>query len=223
MSSSTSEIGRAEASLAPLLPDWVAVAEESGPPRRRILHEAERLSLGEVSAYRLEEFAAARHCAHRALSAIGLDDGPIPVGPHGAPRWPPGVSGSLTHCAGYRAAAVTAEQVVLGIDAEPNRALPPGAARMALTERERSWARERMFEDQVGWDRLLFSAKEAAFKAWFQRTGRIVSLRRFEIEIDDATRTYLVRLREPPPSSPGWDCSGRWSVESGLIRTAAIG
>ncbi|HEY3692789.1 MAG TPA: hypothetical protein VGL46_21300 [Pseudonocardiaceae bacterium] len=42
------------------------------------------------------------------------------------PVWPPGVVGSLTHCTGYRAAAVAHRRGVLtvGIDAEPHEPLP---------------------------------------------------------------------------------------------------
>ncbi|WP_442812969.1 hypothetical protein OG930_28490 [Streptomyces sp. NBC_01799] len=52
---------------------------------------------------------------------------PIPPSPFGAPVRPPGVVGSITHCTGYRAAAVALRARVLsvGIDAEPVHRCPP--------------------------------------------------------------------------------------------------
>jgi 4'-phosphopantetheinyl transferase EntD len=72
------------------------------------------------------EFGTVRHCARKALLRIGVP--PVPVLPDvdGAPRWPVGVVGSMTHCAGYRAAAVarSSELCSVGIDAEPHAPLP---------------------------------------------------------------------------------------------------
>ncbi len=52
---------------------------------------------------------------------------PILPGQRGAPRWPAGVVGSMTHCAGYRAAVVArADEVTsLGVDAERRAAAGP--------------------------------------------------------------------------------------------------
>jgi 4'-phosphopantetheinyl transferase EntD len=48
-------------------------------------------------------------------------------GRSGAPRWPDGVVGSMTHCNGYRATVVAHSGRVrsLGIDAELHAPLPP--------------------------------------------------------------------------------------------------
>ncbi|MFF4689931.1 hypothetical protein [Streptomyces sp. NPDC001307] len=43
-----------------------------------------------------------------------------------APRWPEGIVGSMTHCAGYHAAAVARGRSVaaLGVDGEPHGPSP---------------------------------------------------------------------------------------------------
>ena len=68
------------------------------------------------------EFAAVRYCARQAMRRIGLPPVPILPDADGVPRWPTGVVGSMTHCAGYRAAAVARSDRLLGIgiDAEPH-------------------------------------------------------------------------------------------------------
>ncbi|MEU2758298.1 MULTISPECIES: 4'-phosphopantetheinyl transferase family protein [Streptomyces] len=50
-------------------------------------------------ALRKREFATTRRCAREALARLGLPPVPILSDRHGAPRWPEGVLGSLTHCA----------------------------------------------------------------------------------------------------------------------------
>ena len=55
---------------------------------------------------RRQEFTTARACARAALASLGFAPVPIVRGPGGAPPWPPGVVGSLTHCAGYRGCAI---------------------------------------------------------------------------------------------------------------------
>ncbi|WP_306332212.1 4'-phosphopantetheinyl transferase [Streptomyces sp. KL109B] len=55
---------------------------------------------------RRNEFTTVRACAHDALAGLGLAPVPLLPDERGAPGWPPGVVGSMTHCPGYGAAAV---------------------------------------------------------------------------------------------------------------------
>ncbi|MER6952345.1 hypothetical protein [Streptomyces sp. NPDC000618] len=93
---------------------------------------------------------------------------------HRAPQWPVGVVGSMTHCSGYRAAAVVARADRLhsvGSDAEESAPLPGDLLDLLdlvvlPTERdlvERLGAQS----DAVPWDRSLFSCQDAVHKAWF--------------------------------------------------------
>ena len=122
-----------------LLPDPVA------SEYTRVLDGAEDLFAQEAVAVdravprRRAEFAAGRRCARAALARIGIPPAPLLRGEDREPLWPDGAVGSITHCAGYVAAAVAATEVMLsvGIDAEvhapdsrrraePDR--PPGGA-----------------------------------------------------------------------------------------------
>ena len=67
---------------------------------------AERAALGQVVDGRRRDFAAGRHCARRALARLVGSPEPILSGPDREPVWPQGIVGSITHCDGYRAAAV---------------------------------------------------------------------------------------------------------------------
>lgn len=86
----------------------------------------------------------------------------------GAPRWPAGIVGSMTHCLGYRAATVAREQefASLGIDTEPHKPLPPTILQTIASHGEIMAIRE-LFDPNVACDTLLFSAKEALSKPGF--------------------------------------------------------
>jgi 4'-phosphopantetheinyl transferase N-terminal domain len=90
---------------------------------------------------RLREFTAARTCARLAIAKLGLPAGPILRGAWREPIWPRGVVGSITHCRGYRAAAVAKQRNVLtvGIGAEPDEQLPPGVLEQVAVASEQAW------------------------------------------------------------------------------------
>lgn len=90
------------------------------------LYPEEEALVSRAVAKRRQEFATVRHCARRALGRLGVPPGPIMRAEQGAPRWPERTIGSMTHCVGYRAAAVAWQDdiLALGIDAEPHEALP---------------------------------------------------------------------------------------------------
>lgn len=183
---------------------------------------------------RRHEYAAGRACARAALARLGLPPGPILRDSHrGAPRWPDGVVGSITHCDGYRAAAVarTTDILALGIDAEPHDVLPDGVLDAVLaTDAERA-ALAGLMESapRIHWDRLLFSAKETVYKAWYPYHHRMLGFHEAELlftaDPDAGDRGgYTARLLVPGPLlAPGTGpdvFTGRWAVRDGLLATA---
>ncbi|MGH1552038.1 hypothetical protein ACRAWF_07450 [Streptomyces sp. L7] len=109
-----------------VVPRHVAGHEAYGDPVAITLYPEEEAVARRFAAPRRAAFTTGRHCAHRALADLGVPPGAIMRSPGGAPRWPASVVGSITHCDGYRAAAVAsrARARAVGIDAEPNREVP---------------------------------------------------------------------------------------------------
>ena len=70
---------------------------------------------------------AARIVARQLLAQLGHEHCAVPKAPSGAPIWPAGVVGSLTHDSRVAVAAVGRRRDVaaLGIDVEPAESLPP--------------------------------------------------------------------------------------------------
>jgi enterobactin synthetase component D / holo-[acyl-carrier protein] synthase len=94
----------------------------------RLYPEEEEAAVAAATPRRRKEFATTRAGARRTLARLGLPEVPIGRGAGGCPAWPAGLVGSITHCAGYRAAARAPRRDVasLGIDAEPHRPLRDG-------------------------------------------------------------------------------------------------
>ncbi|AOR31530.1 hypothetical protein BFF78_11175 [Streptomyces fodineus] len=199
---------------AALLPEEEVLVENAVPRRRR-------------------ECTTVRHLARRALGELGHAPVPLLRGDRGAPLWPKGVVGSMTHCDGYRAAAVAdrTRLSAVGIDAEPHAplyddlldlvSLPPERDHLAELERQ---------DPRINWDCLLFSAMEAVFKAWFPLTGAW-------LEFEDARLTFRPRDRafsavvlaagQAAAREAGIGdaevprgFTGRWTVEKGIVVTA---
>ncbi len=209
-----------------ILPASAASAESFDDPAGVRLYPEEEAVVAAAVDKRRREFATGRHCARRAMAALGLPPTPILPGERGAPRWPSGVVGSITHCEGYRAAAVARAGDVrsIGLDAEPNGVLPDGVLDVVSTSAERTrlaaLAEER---PEVCWDRLLFSAKESVYKAWFPLTGRWLDFEEAVVDPDARAGTFAVRLCVPGPLVDGrrlTGLTGRWLVRRGLVLTA---
>lgn len=175
---------------------------------------------------RRQEFVTARRCAREALARLGYAPAPIRPGPRREPVWPDGVVGSITHCAGYRAAAVAPAGTLagLGIDAEPHEPLPDGVAGVVTVAGEpERLAALRAADPGTHWDRLLFSAKESVYKAWYPLTGRWLGFEEAELTFDPDgrfTARILVDGARADGGPPLEILDGRWRVAGGLLLTA---
>jgi 4'-phosphopantetheinyl transferase EntD len=209
-----------------ILPACVASCDTREDLLDVVLFPEEEQTLGRAVDKRRREFVTARACARTALRQLGLPPVAIPSGARGEPRWPVGIIGSITHCAGYRAcaAARTETLVTVGIDAEPNEPLPDGVLGEIARAEEREMLRDlACLEPSVRWDRLLFSAKEAVYKAWFPLAERWLGFEDASICIDLASAVFEARLLVSGPLV-GADrlrsLTGRFLVRDGLVLTA---
>jgi 4'-phosphopantetheinyl transferase EntD len=209
-----------------LLPAAVSSAEAFADPPALALFPEEEALVARAVDKRRREFATGRACARTALAALGIRSAPIMPGERGAPQWPQGIVGSITHCAGYRAAAVAraCDVLTIGLDAEPHEVLPSGvlAAISLPGERERLRALAAV-EPGIHWDRLLFCAKEATYKAWFPLARRWLGFEDADIVINAADCSFETRLLVSAPTVSGVPLAGftgRWLARDGLILTA---
>ncbi|MFE7761469.1 4'-phosphopantetheinyl transferase [Streptomyces sp. NPDC057438] len=194
------------------------------------LYPEEEAVVARAVAKRRREFTVVRACARRAMEKLGVTPRALVPGQRGAPVWPDGLTGSMTHCEGYAAAAVVrdGDLASLGIDAEPHGPLPEGVlAAIALPAEEARLDRLSAGDPTVHWDRLLFSAKESVYKAWFPLTGRWLDFSEADIEVcaepGGRSGTLRAQLLVPGPVVDGRRIDafdGRWTVRRGLVATA---
>jgi len=169
---------------------------------------------------RRREHATVRACARRALISLGHTPAPILTDADGAPQWPTGVVGSLTHCDGYRAAilAPTAELAGLGIDAEPHAGLDAELWEHILGADERlELTALAAVHDDVHWDRIAFCAKEAAYKAWFPHTRRWLDF----TDVRSSLRPDGTFVATTPDQEGTPIARGRWEIRRGFVVAVA--
>lgn len=210
-----------------LLPPHVYVEQTEGDPEAiGEVWPEELRAISDAVPRRRGEFATTRACARRALQRMGVAPRAIPVGADRGPVWPPGVVGSLTHAAGLHVAAVASATSLrgIGIDVEPNRELPGSTLDLAAGDSETAdLSSLNAAWPMVAWDRLLFSAKEAIFKAWFPATGHWLDFRECELSIDAAAGTFTGRLRLARGLGRQFGVEtieGRWGLSGPRILTA---
>lgn len=202
--------------LADLLPPGVEVVERLGPPATvPLLADEERAVVDAVPARRAE-YAAVRGCARQALARLGVAAVAVPTAANGAPVWPAGVVGSMTHCGAYRAAAVGSAHTWagIGVDAEPRAPLPPEVAALVLSPAER----EPLTGLDPAWcaDRVLLCAKGSVYEVWSPLVGTSLGFDDVHVELVGAE--LVAHLRKP---GLGVDTlRGRWAAHAELLLTA---
>lgn len=215
--------------LGRVLPGQVASAEMyDDPPGLVPLPEEEPLIARSV-AKRRNEFVTVRYCARRALEDLGVGPAPILKGDKGEPCWPDGVVGSLTHTQGFRGAAVGRVGQIrsVGIDAEPHDVLPDGVLDAISLPAERMELGG--LPGDLHWDRILFCAKEATYKAWYPLTHRWLGFEDAHITfgVDDSGTAggFRSQILIDPAAEHGPALTvleGRWSVRDGVTLTAIV-
>lgn len=130
---------------------------------------------------RQREFASGRQCARRALATLGLNHAELLPDADGIPQWPKGVIGSISHSRGVAMAVVaqSSDITLLGLDLEKTNRLSTAAMKRVVHSFEEAF---------VGCDQLrasiLFSLKEAFYKAQFPKWRTEGNFRDLALELD---------------------------------------
>ncbi len=156
---------------------------------------------------RLREFAAGRSAARLAMGRAL----PVPIGADRAPVWPAGVSGSITHAGDWALAVVGTGPV--GIDLEPDADLPGEVFDTVLLPAERQ---------APGFDarqaRLIFSAKECAYKAQYPLTRQLFGFETLAITLGQGSFRAEFQ-RDVGAFRRGAALQGRFAIGGGFILT----
>jgi 4'-phosphopantetheinyl transferase EntD len=155
--------------LASLFPPGAVAAElrEQGDPS--LLLSAEAMYVGRAVPKRVQEFAAGRLCARRALAEFGFVDFPIKVAADRQPMWPDRMMGSITHTTGFCAAVVARRPAAaaLGLDSEVVGGVKAEIWHRICAPIEIAWVQSLPAPERTAAVALIFSAKEAFYKCQY--------------------------------------------------------
>ena len=151
------------------------------------LYPEELVAVERAVPKRVAEYAAGRRCARAALAQLGVAACALPSRSDRTPQWPEGYTGSISHTATRCVAvAVRLDTVAsVGIDVEP--ALLADAALYPFICRADQLAElaARTELPLPAWMALVFSAKEAFYKAYYPLMQRF-------LEFDEVRVTFSV-------------------------------
>jgi 4'-phosphopantetheinyl transferase EntD len=193
-------------------------------PDIALLLTPERPAVERAVVERRREFVAGRLLARRAMHRLGHPIVPIPAGADGAPVWPAGLTGSITHARTWCAVALARRTSVrtVGIDVEEEEPLAPELWPTVCTDREFGWLYSLPAKRRGLAAKLMFSAKESAYKALYQITRRFLDFSAMSIDFaKDGSWQATLRVTCGDEFAKGHRIRGRWRVSMGLIATAA--
>lgn len=186
------------------------------------LSPRERAIIAAATPTRAREFATGRLCAKQALCDLGMEPVTVGVGPNREPLWPPGVTGSISHTTGYCCAAVTTLYRGIGVDAQRVCGVltPTESRRICTTDELRQLTALSRNDLQLALH-VIFSAKEAIFKAVFPLVRRFFGFNDVSIEVDWMHGSYQASLSS---RLRGWlpcplACHGEIWVDDDLVIT----
>lgn len=194
---------------AELFPEEMAAVFRARPSRRR-------------------EFAAGRAAAHATLKRLGQDRAPLLPDRDRVPIWPPGFIGSISHC-DLACCAVSAQRsgvLGVGVDLERATRLEEGVVRLVVDDWERIALASLPIAREACWPTIIFSAKEAFYKAYFPFTRTFLSFLDVSMTFTQEKAgegTFGVRsvcggLSDILASHP---FVGRWSVADDIVLAVA--
>lgn len=203
--------------LAALIPHGVAAIEVWDRGQRIDLHPEDVLAAGAVASRR-REFALGRWCARQAMMDLGQGSAFVGVNADRSPRWPEGLIGSISHTSGYVGALVADARRfrAVGFDAERLGRLPAVLWRNLFTpvEIERLLAASEVDQDFIA--TLMFSAKEAYYKAQFPASGRWMDFHDVLVEWDAGTFWVSETRTSHGPTQ------GAYALCDGVVITAIV-
>lgn len=171
--------------------------------------DEDRLVAGSADKRR-RDFALGRACARAALAELGHGGAVIAKADDGAPSWPAGTVGSITHTRGYAAAVVgnVRDFAGLGIDAEQVGEVTQELWPRLFTSVELD--RLKAHPHPLTAATLVFSAKESSYKAWRRKSPLVFREIQVTLEGDGFAA-----------NGPGGSLRGHFGIENGVALTLA--
>ncbi len=145
---------------------------------------------------RRTEFFLGRLAASRALQALGVSPRPVLKAEGREPVWQDGVVGSITHKGDTAVAVAAREEVACGVGVDLESLHPAVRFRIhtkVCTGPEAEWVAEEQEKKDLRL-KMIFSAKEAGFKAFFPIEKIYLGYKDAELTWREETRSFVGTL-----------------------------
>ena len=140
-----------------------------------------------------------------------------------------GFVGSITHTVGWTGAVAARGGWrrgirSVGLDAEAAVPLPPGVIDVVASRRERGDLEHLgTLGPATPWETVLFTAKEATYKAWYPLTGIVLSHGDIEVRLSgDSCFTAVVRTGAARGARGALRVRGRWAVGPRVVVSLGV-
>lgn len=161
------------------------------------LSEQDKMQMLKAGAKRRDEFAAGRLCAVAALNSLGASSHSVGRELGGAPIWPTGVVGSISHTDDLAVAVAAPSEIVkaIGVDIELVGGLETALWAICFSETEQSQLHRANVGLRSSLATALFAAKEAFYKAQWPVTREWVDFLDVEVELGENRFSIVPRRR----------------------------
>ena len=179
------------------------------------------------SSSRQAAYLAGRLCASDALDHAGSTERHVARDRNGAPIWPAGYRGSITHAGTHAGAVVTQAETCreVGLDFE-DIGNPDAAAEIAdliLTDRDRHTISEIAAFDTATATILIFSLKESLYKAIYPMLEVDAGFEDAElIQAEGGLANLRLSRRLGPTLPEGQELVGVYNISDNLVRTMVL-
>ena len=176
-----------------------------------------------MSPARQQEFLAGRYCAYEAAKLLSVDLISLPSGSKREPMWPSSLVGSISHTKELAVAWVDlkSESLSLGLDVEN---LISEEKYLELAHQVANTEEIQLLESQESPSlnfTLLFSAKEALFKALYPLCHHYIDFKEVEwLGVDGENWEIRLASRRPEISPLNRVYRGQWQKGQSLVMTS---
>lgn len=172
---------------------------------------------------RLRAFSAGRVAAHAAMQALDVPVQPVIPGKDRAPIWPIGLVGSISHSDTCCIAAVAKSGAFksIGVDVEEDTPMATDLIPTICSPSERAWLSGQSNAMSARLAKLIFSAKECAYKCQYALSKTLFGFDGFELIPDLDTGQFDAVFTRSIGRFPARTLlAGRFEMANGLIITA---
>ena len=183
-------VNQLQSLLGRMVPSGTGVVAEQITDQEKSLEYPEEVRhLKNAVPKRRNEFIVGRRCARAALAQIGISPCALPPDENRVPQWPVGAVGSISHSVDLCCAVVARSDAIacLGVDLETTTRISSGVIERITHPLERDYVK-----DDPARGSLIFSAKEAFFKAQFPRWKKWANFDDLAFQVDASSDRLAV-------------------------------